>query len=107
MASRRRIGRQVWALGSCAGALFCGGCGAGTGAGTGFGSVSDNHGHIAVISRAQLDAGARTLLNIQGTASHLHLLDLSSNDVVRIRNGQHVEKISSTTNGHQHTVSFN
>ena len=75
------------------------------------GSISDNHGHSAVIRSAELTAGNGLSLNIQGAADHLHMVELTAADISQIRGGQSVAKQSSTMNAalygtHVHTVTF-
>ncbi len=84
-----------------------GGTGSGTGSGDKVGTISNNHGHSAVITAAQLTAGGDLLLNIQGTATHNHTVSLSGNDLADIAANKKVAHESSTTNGHSHTVTFN
>lgn len=71
------------------------------------GAISANHGHSAVITAAQLTAGGALMLNIQGTSSHNHVVELSATEIVTIRDGRQVAKESSTAGGHTHTVTFN
>ncbi len=71
------------------------------------GTISANHGHTAVITGGQLTAANSISLNIQGTATHPHTVDLSSAEVASIASRQQVAKTSSTENGHNHTVTFN
>ncbi len=71
------------------------------------GAVSNNHGHVAVITGAQLTAGGALQLNIQGTSSHQHTVDLTAGEVASIAANQQVSKASSTDNSHSHTVTFN
>lgn len=70
------------------------------------GSISNNHGHRAVITGAELTAGAITL-DIQGGATHSHRVTLSSTEVMAIAANQRVSKTSSSANSHDHTVTFN
>jgi hypothetical protein len=70
------------------------------------GTISANHGHVAVITSAQLTSANALVLNIQGTATHNHTVELSAAEVVQIRDGTRVAKESSST-GHTHTVTFN
>jgi len=70
------------------------------------GLVSNNHGHIAIIRGAQLSAGNAVNLDIQGTADHLHMVDLTADEIHAIASGQRVAKLSSSTQGHDHTVTF-
>jgi hypothetical protein len=70
------------------------------------GAVSGNHGHVAVITSAQLRAGGAVALNIQGSASHTHTVELSAAEVMQIRDGQRVSKESSLFR-HAHMITFN
>ena len=104
-------------LGAAAAALFAGiavqiyGCAdsnpSGMGPGDISGSVSENHGHRAVITRAQLDAGLGATLNIQGDASHTHTVEITGMDMAAIQAGTRVSKTSSAGDGHTHLVTFN
>ena len=71
------------------------------------GTISDNHGHSAVITGAQLTAGGALLLDIQGSSSHAHTVQLSAAEITSIAGSQRVSKSSSTSQGHDHTVTFN
>ena len=71
------------------------------------GTISANHGHSAVVRSAQLMAGNAVSLDIQGTASHTHTVELSASEIVQIRGGTRVAKDSTNNSGHNHTVTFN
>ena len=71
------------------------------------GTISGNHGHTALISAAQLSAGAAVTLQIRGSANHPHSVDLSGGEVQSVAAGQRVSKSSSSEDGHTHTVTFN
>jgi len=71
------------------------------------GSVATNHGHSATITAAQLSGANAVALNIQGTASHPHTVELTVDELRRIAQRQSVSKTSSTDSGHQHAVTFN
>jgi len=71
------------------------------------GTVSENHGHVAVITGAQLTSPTTISLNIQGQATHNHTVDLTANEVSSIAANVRVAKISSTDQFHSHTVTFN
>ena len=76
------------------------------------GSISDNHGHVATLTAAQLSAGNAVSLDIRGAADHGHVIGLSGAEVVQIRNSQRVTATSSvemtpTFGTHFHTVTFN
>ncbi len=71
------------------------------------GSVSANHGHVAVITAAELAAGAALNLNIAGQAGHPHTVTLSAAEVMQIAGGARVTKTSTTVDSHNHQVTFN
>ena len=71
------------------------------------GQISNNHGHSAVITAAQLTAGGALVLNIQGAATHNHTVSLAAAEISSIAANQRVAKESSVDNGHSHTVTFN
>jgi len=71
------------------------------------GAISNNHGHSAVITGAQITAAGALSLDIKGTASHTHTVVLSAAEVVAIGGGQKTAKDSSNDSGHSHTVTFN
>ena len=71
------------------------------------GNVSANHGHVAVITGAQITAGtAIVALDIHGTATHTHTLSISQADLTTLKNRQTVTSLSTTDSGHSHTVTF-
>lgn len=71
------------------------------------GVVSDNHGHVATITAAQITAAGAVSLDIHGTADHTHTVVLSATEVQQIGAGAKVAKSSSTNSSHDHTVTFN
>ena len=71
------------------------------------GSISANHGHVAVITAAQLTAAGAVNLDIMGQATHTHSVQLSAAEVTQISQGTRVSKVSSTDDSHNHTVTFN
>lgn len=71
------------------------------------GQVSTDPRHSAVIQGAQLAAGGALVLDIRGTQTHSHYVQLSADEMAAIRARQRVEKTSSLTLNHVHTVTFN
>jgi hypothetical protein len=69
-------------------------------------SISNNHGHQAAITSAQLIAGNTIMLNIQGSADHPHTVQLTAADLSAIGNLQPVAKECSSTSSHTHMVTF-
>ncbi len=71
------------------------------------GQISNNHGHSAVVTAAQLLAGNQVQLDIRGQANHSHFVTLTHDTLQAISAGVTVSTDSTTTNGHDHTVTFN
>jgi hypothetical protein len=71
------------------------------------GAVSANHGHTAVVTAAQITAANAVSLDIRGSATHPHTVELSAAEVGMIGNRETVSKSSSNDDGHVHTVTFN
>ena len=71
------------------------------------GAVSANHGHNAMITDAQINAGGDVELDITGSADHPHSVTLAAGQVMQIDAGMRVSVESSTDAGHLHIVTFN
>ena len=117
--SRREFTLE-WALAMLAGAaITISGCGSdspssptsnsggGTTSGDVSGVVSANHGHIATVTAARINAAAGYDLDIMGNATHPHTITLSATQVQQIGTRQTVSVVSTTDSGHNHTVTFN
>jgi hypothetical protein len=82
-------------------------------AGSKEGSISANHGHHAVITAAELAAGGGltvTLTTAVGTVAHTHAVALSAAEIVSIRDGARMSRLSTVADlgdAHSHTVTFN
>jgi hypothetical protein len=78
-------------------------------AGDKIGSVGTNHGHLATVTAAELQAGSALLLQIQGQSTHGHTLALTADEVRRIRLGERISQFSSDgfDDKHNHVVTFN
>jgi hypothetical protein len=70
------------------------------------GTISNNHGHVAAITGAQLTAASTLALSIRGTSSHDHMLELSGDELAQIRSGRSFTK-ECTGTSHTHMVTFN
>lgn len=70
-------------------------------------TISNNHGHAAVVTGAQLSAGEQLALDIRGAADHPHTVSLSRSELEAIAAGHQVVKASSTDLSHSHTATFN
>ncbi len=80
------------------------------------GNISGNHGHTAIVTGAQLQAGGSVIIDITGGADHGHSLGLSADEVRQVASGVKVSKSSTQTStmgdygasgAHEHTVTFN
>ena len=71
------------------------------------GTISSNHGHTAVITAAELQAGGVLALSIAGTAGHDHTVNLVAQAMQDIKDNKKVAKESTSTQGHTHMVTFN
>lgn len=60
-----------------------------------------------MISGVQLTTGNAVVLDIRGSADHPHSVELNGAEVMQVAGGQRVSKVSSTTDLHSHTVTFN
>jgi len=70
------------------------------------GAISANHGHAVKITEAQLMAGGAVNLTLTG-GGHAHIVSLTSGEVGQIGAGNQVSKLTTTTDTHEHTVTFN
>jgi hypothetical protein len=70
------------------------------------GIISANHGHVAVVTGAQITTGAAVSLDIQGMATHKHTVAISQADLATLKSRQTVTSTSSTDASHSHTVTF-
>jgi len=71
------------------------------------GVVGSNHGHVAVITAAQLTASNAINLDIRGSSDHPHTVTLTAAEVASIAANTRVTKESSTDAAHSHSVTFN
>lgn len=71
------------------------------------GVVSDNHGHRAIVESAQLNSNSTITIDMRFRATHNHELTLTPLELASISENGRVVKVSSTTEGHSHTVTFN
>lgn len=119
--SRREFTLE-WAMAMLAGAAItitgCGsdspsspspspGSGGGTATGDVSGVVSANHGHVATVTAARINAAAGFDLDIMGNATHPHTVTLSASQVQQVGARQTVSVVSTTNESHNHTVTFN
>jgi hypothetical protein len=71
------------------------------------GVISDNHGHRAIVESAQLNSNSTITIDLRHRATHNHELTLTPLELASISENGRIVKISSTAEGHNHTVTFN
>jgi hypothetical protein len=82
------------------------------------GTIAANHGHLATVTGAQLQASGAVGLDIRGAADHDHALQLSADQVRQVAAGTRMIQTSTQsaatsdgygglTPGHTHSVTFN
>lgn len=74
------------------------------------GEITANHGHKAVLTRAQIDAGGAVDLHIRNLADHDHTVSLSAEDMAKLKAGGMVTvesgAASDPAQSHTHSVMF-
>ncbi|MEE8394931.1 MAG: hypothetical protein V3S29_02675 [bacterium] len=68
------------------------------------GSITNNHGHSACLTQADLTAGAEVTITLTG-ALHTHQVTLTAVDIATLNGGGTVATVS-TLSGHTHTVTY-
>ena len=76
-------------------------------AGSREGVVSENHGHRAIVEAAALNSNSTVTIDMRFRATHNHTLMLTPLELASISENGRVAKVSSTDDGHSHTVTFN
>ena len=71
------------------------------------GTISSNHGHLAVVTGAQLIVGGAVQLDIRGSADHTHVVTLAADAIQAIQAGRPAVTDSTSSTGHVHSVTFN
>jgi hypothetical protein len=71
------------------------------------GAINANHGHVATVTSAQITAANAVSLNIQGAATHNHVVSLTADQIRMIAARTQVAVESTNNDGHQHMVTFN
>ena len=72
-------------------------------------TIESNHGHVLVVSTADINAGVTKSYDIQGTADHAHSVTLTAADFASLEQNTGVDE-TSTTNAsaiygtHAHTI---
>jgi len=69
-------------------------------------SIAGNHGHVLVVSKADILAGADKTYDITGSAGHSHSVTVTAADFTNLAANQGITELSTTT-GHNHSITVN
>lgn len=67
-------------------------------------SISSNHGHTLVVSKADIDAGAQKSYAIQGSSGHNHNITLTAANFNTLKTAKSINVESSRDSSHRHDV---
>jgi hypothetical protein len=67
-------------------------------------SISNNHGHIISVSKADVKDGAEKAYSIDGSANHDHTVVITADNFEALKTNQSIQVPSSTSAGHAHTI---
>ncbi|MCB9586727.1 MAG: hypothetical protein H6718_15105 [Polyangiaceae bacterium] len=87
-----------------------GGAGGATGGSGGTGmtgcgaTISANHGHVLMVSQADVDAAADKTYDIMGGAGHTHSVTITAADFATLAGGGSITVTSTTGAAHMHTI---
>lgn len=68
-------------------------------------SIGGNHGHVLLITAADLNSTVDLTFDIQGSADHTHSVAFSAAQLAQLKAGATVNVTSSPTLGHEHPIS--
>lgn len=66
--------------------------------------IADNHGHILVVSKDDVAAGADKAYDIQGTSDHPHTVTITAAMFAQLQEDQAIATTSSFDAGHDHGI---
>jgi hypothetical protein len=67
-------------------------------------SITANHGHSLIVSKADVAAAATKTYSIQGTSSHPHQVTINAAQFAQLKSGRTISVTSSLVLSHAHTV---
>ena len=70
-------------------------------------SISENHGHKLTVSVSDMENAVSKTYSIQGSSGHDHNVTLTEADFTSLKANKGIQKESTTTDGHSHTVTVN
>jgi hypothetical protein len=66
--------------------------------------IAGNHGHVLVVSKADIMAGAAINYDITGTATHTHHVTISAANFTSLTGNMNVTTVSTTDSNHSHNI---
>jgi hypothetical protein len=67
-------------------------------------TIGANHGHVLMVSKADVAAGVDKTYDIHGTANHTHSVTVSAAMFTTLQSNTAVTTVSSTNSGHNHPI---
>ena len=68
-------------------------------------TIANNHGHVLVVSKAEVVAGVEKIYDIMGTAGHTHSVTVTAAMFTQLQGGTTQMTVSSTTT-HSHPITI-
>jgi hypothetical protein len=66
--------------------------------------ISQNHGHVLVISMADIAAGVERTYDIMGTSLHTHSVTITAEQFAMLQTNRSITATSSVTSAHSHVI---
>jgi hypothetical protein len=67
-------------------------------------TISGNHGHVLVVSKEDVAAGAQKTYDIRGAADHSHQVTLTSADMAALGENMQAHEASTVALSHSHAI---
>lgn len=67
-------------------------------------TIAGNHGHVLEVTAADVTAAVEKTYDITGSAGHAHSVTVTAADFATIAGGTSVQLVSTSGDGHTHTV---
>jgi hypothetical protein len=66
--------------------------------------IAGNHGHVMMVSKADITAGVVHVYDITGTATHSHMVTISAANFANLAGNMSVMTVSTTDSNHSHNI---
>lgn len=67
-------------------------------------TIASNHGHVLVVTQAEVQAGADKTYDIMGTALHTHSVTVTAAMFAKLASNMSVTTVSTTGSNHTHNI---